>query len=115
MTKLIQPTAIVQFRLPNGMALKAVAYTRMIKSSHRIDSKNIGIDWDTVYACIRLDSEKYGPIIIKDIDMKDEDAEHYLDPNLRAVATALGSIDYVQNMKDAMSLAVSKVDNQKEI
>lgn len=108
-----QPTATVQFKLPNGIALKAKAYARMIKSSSRVDAKNIGIDWGTIYAYIQLDSEEHGPTIVREIDMQEEDAEYYLDKVLPSVATALGSIDYAQTLEDAMFLAVSKVLDQR--
>ena len=114
MSNLVQPTATVHLKLPNGIALRAEAHARMIKSSQRIDAKSIGIDWDTVYASIELDSDElFGPLIVKHIDMQDQDAEYYLDKVLPSVATALGSIDYAQTMKDAMFLAVSKVLDQR--
>lgn len=109
-----QPTAKVRFRLPNGIALRARAHARMIKSSSRVDAKNIGIDWNTVYASIELDSDElFGPLIVEHIDMQEEDAEYYLGKVLPGVATALGSIDYAQAMRDAMLLAVSRVLDQR--
>jgi hypothetical protein len=114
MTTLVQPTATIAFKLPNGIALRAEAHARMIKSSQRVDAKSIAIDWGTIYASIKLDSEEwFGPLIVKHIDMQDADAEYYLDKVLPSVATALGSIDYAQTMEDAMFLAVSKVLDQR--
>ena len=114
MSNLVQPTATIPFKLPNGIALRAEAHARMVKSSQRIDAKNISIDWDTVYASIELDSDElFGPLIVKHIDMQDQDAGYYLDKVLPGVATALGSIDYAQAMRDAMLLAVSRVLDQR--
>jgi hypothetical protein len=113
MTTLVQPTATIAFKLPNGIALRAEAHARMIKNSNRIDAKSIGIDWGTIYAYVQLDSEEFGPLIVKHIDMQDADAEYYLDKVLPSVATALGSIDYAQTLEDAMFLAVSKVLDQR--
>lgn len=114
MQELVQPVVSVPFKLPNGVSLKATAHARMIKSSHRVDAKPIGIDWDTIYVGISLDDGKYGRMLVDSIDMCSEDAEDYMNENLVRISSALGSAEHFHTMQNAVFLALHNVKQLKK-
>lgn len=114
MTKLVQPVVSIPFKLSNGVSLKATAHVRMIKNSHRVDAKTIGIDWNTVYVGISLDSGEYGPRIVDYMDICAEDAEYYLNEKLVSVSAAFGSAEHFHAMQNAVFLALHNVKQLKK-
>ena len=114
MQELVQPVVSVPFKLSNGVSLKATAHARMIKSSHRVDAKSIGIDWNAIYVGISLDSGEYGPRIVDYMDICAEDAEYYLNEKLVRISSALGSADHFQAMQNAVFLALHNVKQLKK-
>ena len=55
MQKIEQPVVKTRLTLPNGVKLVFEAYPQVIRSSGRVDSKVIGLDWDSVYVQAKLD------------------------------------------------------------
>lgn len=114
MKELEQPVVSIPFKLSNGVSLKATAYARMIKSSHRVDAKSIGIDWNTVCVGISLDDGEYGRRLVDYIDMCSEDAEDHMNEKLIRVSSALGSAEHFHTMQNAVFLALHNVKQLKK-
>jgi hypothetical protein len=114
MKKITQPETLVRFSLPNGVRLIVRAYARAIHNSSRIDSPIREIDWGSINTSLHLeiDADRWtigDAEIIRSTDLDEEDALEWFEEDALRVATALGSAEYAETIKNAFFEARAKI------
>jgi hypothetical protein len=117
MKTVAQPVAKTRLTLPNGVRLVTEAYPSVIRSSNRVDSKVVALDWESVYVQIKLDCPCDLSGILATFEVLDVwGGRECIEDNREAIkglSEGLGSADYVDTMLASVYKAYDEVMSKK--